>query len=93
MTFKSIRDKLFVVSGSTSFFFWLKILIGIYINLAIDRFVGGVEDMRVKITLACGECKRRNYNTMKNRKNDPDRLEMRKYCKFCRKHTSHKETR
>ena len=27
--------------------------------------------MRVKITLACTECKQRNYNTMKNKKNDP----------------------
>jgi large subunit ribosomal protein L33 len=49
--------------------------------------------MRVKITLACSECKQRNYNTMKNKKNDPDRLEMNKYCKFCRKHTLHKETK
>ena len=31
--------------------------------------------MRVKITLRCNECKQRNYNTMKNKKNDPDRLE------------------
>ncbi len=35
--------------------------------------------MRVKITLACTECKQRNYNTMKNKKNSPDRLEMNKY--------------
>ena len=26
-------------------------------------------------------------------KNDPDRLEMNKYCRFCRKHTLHKETK
>jgi len=49
--------------------------------------------MRVKITLACSECKQRNYDTMKNKKNDPDRLEMNKYCRFCRKHTPHKETK
>ena len=49
--------------------------------------------MRVKITLACTECKQRNYNTMKNKKNDPDRLEMNKYCRFCKKHTMHKETK
>ena len=49
--------------------------------------------MRVKITLACSECKQRNYNTMKNKKNDPDRLEMNKYCPFCHKHTVHKETK
>ena len=48
---------------------------------------------RVKITLACGECKQRNYDTKKNKKNDPDRLEMNKYCRFCRKHTPHRETR
>ena len=54
--------------------------------------IGGAV-MRVKITLACSECKQRNYNTIKNKKNDPDRLEMNKYCRFCRKHTVHKETK
>ena len=49
--------------------------------------------MRVKITLACTECKQRNYNTIKNKKNSPDRLEMNKYCPFCRKHTVHKESK
>ena len=49
--------------------------------------------MRVKIVLACTECKQRNYTTMKNKKNDPDRLEMKKYCSFCRKHTLHKATK
>mgnify|MGYP002509666448 CR=1 FL=1 len=48
---------------------------------------------RVKITLACSECKQRNYDTMKNKKNDPDRIEISKYCRFCRKHTVHRETR
>ena len=33
------------------------------------------------------------FITMKNKRNDPDRLEMRKYCRFCKKHTDHKETR
>ena len=49
--------------------------------------------MRVKITLVCGECTQRNYDTVKNKKNDPDRLEMKKFCKFCRKHTLHKESK
>ena len=48
---------------------------------------------RVKITLRCNECKQRNYNTTKNKKNTPDRLEMTKYCPFCRKHTVHSETK
>lgn len=54
---------------------------------------GGAETMRVKITLACTECKRRNYVSKKNKKNDPDRLEMKKHCRFCNKHTMHKETK
>ena len=49
--------------------------------------------VRINITLACEECKRRNYATVKNKKNDPNRLELRKYCNFCRKHTLHKETK
>ena len=50
-------------------------------------------DARVKITLVCTECKQRNYDTKKNKKNDPDRLELNKYCRFCRKHTLHKESK
>ena len=57
------------------------------------KFGQEVPKMRVKITLACTECKQRNYNSKKNKKNDPDRLEMTKYCKFCKKHTLHKETK
>ncbi len=49
--------------------------------------------MRVKIILACQECKQRNYNTTKNKKNNPDRLELKKYCRFCKTHTNHKETK
>ena len=33
--------------------------------------------MRVKITLACTECKQRNYNTMKDKKAHPERMETR----------------
>ena len=33
------------------------------------------------------------YDTKKNKKNDPDRIEMKKYCRFCREHTLHKETK
>lgn len=54
---------------------------------------GGVNNMRVKVTMACTECKQRNYTTMKNKKNNPDRIEMSKYCKFCKKHTAHRETK
>ena len=49
--------------------------------------------MRVKVTLRCNECKQRNYNTMKNKKNTPDKLELKKYCRFCKKHTTHTETK
>ncbi|MCQ2560530.1 MAG: 50S ribosomal protein L33 [Clostridia bacterium] len=50
-------------------------------------------DVRVKVTLACTECKQRNYNTMKNKRNNTERLELNKYCKFCKKETLHRETK
>ena len=49
--------------------------------------------MRTKITLACTECKQRNYNTTKDKKTHPDRMETKKYCRFCKTHTMHKETK
>ncbi|MCL6632901.1 MAG: 50S ribosomal protein L33 [Alicyclobacillus herbarius] len=49
--------------------------------------------MRVVITMACTDCKQRNYTTVKNKKNDPDRLELRKFCPYCKSHTVHRETR
>ena len=49
--------------------------------------------MREIITLACTECKRRNYSTTKSKRNTPGRLEMNKFCKFERKHTLHRETK
>ena len=48
---------------------------------------------RELVILECTECKRRNYTTMKEKRNTPERLEKKKYCKFERKHTLHKETR
>ena len=50
-------------------------------------------DARVIITLACNECKARNYTTTKNRHNNTDRVELRKFCKVCRKHTLHREAK
>jgi len=49
--------------------------------------------MRVKIVMACQECKQRNYNKVKNKKNTTERLELKKYCRFCKKHTAHRETK
>ncbi len=49
--------------------------------------------MRTLVTLACTECKRRNYTTNKNKQLHPDRVEMNKFCKWCGHHTPHKETR
>jgi large subunit ribosomal protein L33 len=55
--------------------------------------VAKATDVRPKITLACTECKERNYITRKNRRNDPDRVELKKFCPRDGKHTLHRETR
>jgi large subunit ribosomal protein L33 len=42
--------------------------------------------------LACTTCRNRNYTSVKNKKNTPDRMTLKKYCPSCRKHTDHRET-
>jgi large subunit ribosomal protein L33 len=49
--------------------------------------------MRDILQLACQACKRRNYSTTKNKRTMTDKLELKKYCRFCRQHTAHKETK
>ncbi|HJW87366.1 MAG: 50S ribosomal protein L33 [Planctomycetota bacterium] len=46
--------------------------------------------MREYLTLICKECSNRNYRTPK-RSQETEKLTLKKFCKFCRKHTDHKE--
>lgn len=55
---------------------------------------------RILITLECTKCstnlKKRSvgisrYLTQKNRRNNPERLELKKYCPYCNMSTIHKE--
>jgi large subunit ribosomal protein L33 len=48
---------------------------------------------RPVIALACTTCKERTYSTRKNKRNDPGRLELNKFCPRCRQHTLHRETK
>ena len=50
-------------------------------------------DRRVLVTLECTNCRRRNYITEKNRHNNRERIELKKYCRWCTTHTAHRETR
>ena len=50
-------------------------------------------EARVLITLACTTCRERNYLSEKNKRNDPERMELRKFCPRCRNHQAHRETR
>ena len=49
--------------------------------------------MREIITLQCVDCKNRNYSTTKNKKKGSERLELKKFCRACRRHTAHKEVK
>ncbi|RMF62563.1 MAG: 50S ribosomal protein L33 [Calditrichaeota bacterium] len=49
--------------------------------------------MRVLVVLECTGCKNRNYTTTKNKTKHSGRVEFKKYCPTCNKHTIHKETR
>ncbi|VEU77007.1 50S ribosomal protein L33 [Mycoplasmopsis columbina] len=46
---------------------------------------------REGFTLGCTVCKNENYISKKNKKNNPEKLELAKYCNTCRKSTPHKE--
>ena len=54
---------------------------------------------RVQVILECTEHKASGmpgtsrYITTKNKKNTPNRVELNKYCSFCKTHTLHKETK
>jgi large subunit ribosomal protein L33 len=48
---------------------------------------------RVVVDMACTECRQRTYTTQKNRRSDPDRMELKKFCPRCRVHRVHKEAR
>jgi len=47
-------------------------------------------DKRVPVSLACSECKTRNYKTTKQL---DQTVELKKFCKQCKKHTLHRETK
>ncbi|MFC1743591.1 50S ribosomal protein L33 [Candidatus Riflebacteria bacterium] len=49
--------------------------------------------MRIIFSLECTSCKNRNYTTMKNKRNNPSRMNLKKYCPHCKSHTDHKETK
>ncbi|NQT95310.1 MAG: 50S ribosomal protein L33 [Candidatus Omnitrophica bacterium] len=49
--------------------------------------------MREPLLLSCTECKNRWYSTTKNKKNTTERLELQKFCRFCRRRTPHKEAK
>lgn len=51
------------------------------------------DNMKQKVILVCSECLSRNYTITKNKRTNVERLELRKYCKRCGKHTLHKETK
>jgi len=45
--------------------------------------------MRDSVILACSECKRRNYMTTRNKKKQQEKLQIKKFCPFCRMHSLH----
>jgi large subunit ribosomal protein L33 len=57
---------------------------------------------RIIITLECTDCKQNKnkrslgvsrYSTTKNRRNTPEKIELLKHCRYCNKHTIHKEVK
>ena len=49
--------------------------------------------MRIKIVLECEECHARNYTQSKNKQEHPERIQVKKFCPRCNRHTIHRESR
>jgi len=45
------------------------------------------------IKFECSDCRRINYFSTKNKQKIKTRLELKKFCKSCKKHVLHKETK
>ena len=54
---------------------------------------------RLPMFIECTECRQNDkpgvsrYSTIKNKRNTPARLELKKYCKYDKKHTLHREVK
>lgn len=57
------------------------------------------QQVRVQVILECTECRKSGqpgvsrYVSVKNRRNTTERIELKKYCRFERKHTVHREVK
>ncbi|WEG12688.1 50S ribosomal protein L33 [Pullulanibacillus sp. KACC 23026] len=49
--------------------------------------------MAEKLSLECEVCKQRNYTTFKTKDTASVRVELRKFCQRCNRHTIHRETK
>ena len=49
--------------------------------------------MREQVILECTVCKQRNYLSTRDKRKTPEKYQMKKYCRFERKHTLHKESK
>ncbi|MFA5070621.1 MAG: 50S ribosomal protein L33 [Patescibacteria group bacterium] len=43
------------------------------------------------VKLQCTVCKHVNYYSKRNKKTVKEKLQLKKHCRWCRKHTGHKE--
>ena len=48
---------------------------------------------RAIVSLECITCKNRNYSTTRNKRTHTEKYKVKKFCRFCRKHTDHKESK
>ena len=64
-----------------------------YLIIDIRYNCNGGVDCESKNNISMYRVQTKKLQHKKNKKNNPDRIEMKKYCRFCKKHTPHKETK
>lgn len=69
-------------------------------SLALIKIMAKGKGVRIVVTLECTECRTNpdkrsagvsRYTSTKNRRNTTARLELKKFCTHCNRHTTHKE--
>ena len=63
----------------------------IAMQVILNSLIYSIMSQDSMIKLRCNECKQINYHSTKNKKTKKEKIELKKHCPFCKKHTKHIE--
>ena len=67
------------------------LVFSVVMQITVNLLIYYIMSQDSMIKLRCDECKQINYHSRKNKKTKKEKIELKKHCPFCRKHTEHTE--